>query len=117
MVAMTEQSVANPSQSVVLSGVTLPADEELPDLDLRAPAAAPRSRRKRRGRLLGVGLPRAIGDDQSSVWMEPNRPSASSLMPAAKYTKFGSPPRPPLPTRRPHRPSIWIAPPSPLPSW
>src|SRR6266567_4070004 len=40
--------------------------------------------------------------------MLPNRPSCSSLMPAAKYRVFVLAPNAPLPNRRPQRPSIWI---------
>src|SRR5437868_8300127 len=46
--------------------------------------------------------------DQPTFTIEPKRPSASSLIPAAKNNVLTSPPLPPLPKRRPHRPSFWI---------
>src|SRR5437764_9806376 len=46
--------------------------------------------------------------DQPTFTIEPNRPSASSLSPAEKNSVLTSPPLPPLPKRRPHRPSFWI---------
>jgi hypothetical protein len=45
--------------------------------------------------------------------IEPKRPSASSLNPAAKKRVFVSPARPPLPNAKPHRPLIVIALPFP----
>src|SRR5690242_7894942 len=38
----------------------------------------------------------------------PKRPSASSFRPAEKNSSSAEPPLPPLPKRRPHRPSFWI---------
>src|SRR5215471_939132 len=49
--------------------------------------------------------------------MEPNRPSASSLNPAAKNRVFVLPARPPFPNANPHRPLIVIALPFPSRSW
>ena len=53
-------------------------------------------------------MPPSLQFDQPTFVIVPNRPSASSLMPAAKNRVLGSPPDPPLPKRKPHRPSIWI---------
>src|SRR5437660_9356317 len=52
--------------------------------------------------------PPSITRQLSTFLIEPKSPCCSPLMPAAKKSVSVAPPLPPLPKRRPHRPSIWI---------